>query len=73
MVAHARDPVDPPSKHQSGIPADLEAVVMRCLEKSPEARYPNAKSMAEALAACHCAAEWGPNRADAWWNAMGES
>lgn len=70
MVAHARDPVVPPSTRRGGIPGDLEAVVMRCLEKTPEARYPNARSVAEDLAKCACASDWGPNRADAWWNAL---
>ena len=70
MIAHARDPVFPPSHHVKDVPLDFEAVILRCLEKAPELRYPNAKALLEALANCSCAREWGPNRADAWWNAM---
>jgi serine/threonine-protein kinase len=69
LIAHGRDPVVPPSQICPGLPADLERVVLRCLAKKPEDRYPNARSLGEALAACASAAEWGANRADAWWTA----
>ena len=72
MISHARDSAVPPSNLRPEIPSDLEAVCLRCLAKSPEERYPNAKALCEALSACKCATEWGPNRADAWWNAMME-
>ena len=52
MVAHARDPVVPPSRHRADVPGDLEEVVLRCLEKNPEDRYQDAESLARALAAC---------------------
>src|SRR5690606_26519952 len=31
IIAHARDEVAPPSKLQPDVPADLEAVILRCL------------------------------------------
>ena len=34
-----KDPVAPPSTHIAGLPADLEAAVMKCLEKDPTQRY----------------------------------
>ena len=40
MMAHARDPVVPPSQLNPNMPADLEAVVLRCLAKKPEDRVP---------------------------------
>ncbi len=67
MVAHARDPVEPPSRHRSDVPADLEHVVLRCLEKKPEDRYQDAESLARAFAACADAGSWSPARAEAWW------
>jgi serine/threonine-protein kinase len=70
MMAHARDPVTPPRAVRPEVPADLEQVVLRCLFKRPEDRYPTAKALGEALAACSCASEWGPNRAQAWWEAQ---
>lgn len=71
MIAHARDPVVPPSEVRPGIPEDLEQVVLRCLAKKPADRYPTVKALKEALAACSSASEWGPNRADAWWETVG--
>ena len=67
MIAHARDPVAPPSHLRPGIPADLEAVVMRCLAKKADDRYPDARAVADALDACACAGDWTEKRADQWW------
>jgi len=71
MMAHGRDPVVPPSQIRPDVPADLEQVVLRCLAKKPENRYPSVKALGEALAGCASAAGWGANRADAWWAAEG--
>ena len=71
MMAHARDPVVPPSQINPKLPADLEQVVLRCLAKLPEDRYPSVKALGQALANCAAAADWGANRAEAWWTAQG--
>jgi serine/threonine-protein kinase len=71
MMAHARDPVVPPSQVRPGVPADLEAVVLRCLAKKPEERYASVRDLAGALAACAAAADWSPSQADAWWSVEG--
>jgi serine/threonine protein kinase len=39
----------PPRRWQSSVPAPLEAICLRCLEKSPSERYPDAAALAEAL------------------------
>ncbi len=39
----------PPSQLQSRVPADLEAVCLRCLRKEPRKRYPSAAALAEDL------------------------
>lgn len=67
MIAAARDPVVPPSKIRPDVPADLEAVVLRCLEKSPAERYPDVKALANALDACAAAADWDLGKAEHWW------
>ncbi len=69
MMAHARDPVVPPSQVRPDVPEDLERVILRCLEKKPGDRFPTVRALGDALAACGSAADWGPNRADAWWAA----
>jgi serine/threonine-protein kinase len=50
------------------VPADLSAVVARCLEKAPDDRFGSAIELEQALAACGCAADWSPARAAAWWD-----
>jgi serine/threonine-protein kinase len=67
MIAHARDPVTPPSQVKPGIPADLEPVALRCLSKKPEDRYADARELSLALAACACAADWDELKAEEWW------
>ncbi|MCC6131846.1 MAG: protein kinase [Acidobacteria bacterium] len=42
------DPV-PVRRLQPGVPADLETIVMKCLEKNPEARYESARALAADL------------------------
>lgn len=67
MMAHARDPVVPPSQVRPGVPADLERVVLICLAKKPQERYRDVKLLGEALAACTSAGEWDAEKADRWW------
>ncbi len=66
IVAHSRDPVRPPSKVRD-VPADLEQVIMKCLEKKPEDRYQSAQELADALAGCEAFGKWTPQRAKKWW------
>ncbi len=37
----------PPSQLQSGIPADLETICLKCLQKAPEKRYESAKHLVD--------------------------
>lgn len=67
LSAHTNDQPVPPSQLRSDVPDDLERVVLRCLEKDPDARYPDTQSLADALGACRAAGEWGPREAVAWW------
>jgi serine/threonine protein kinase len=67
MIAHARDPVVPPSRDRADVPEDLERVVLRCLAKEPTERFPDAESLERALSACSCAAYWDRERAARWW------
>jgi len=45
-------PIPKPSTHRKDTPADLEAVVMRLLERDRAARFPNATAAVEALSLC---------------------
>lgn len=67
MIANARDPAPPPSTVRSGIPADLEQVVLRCLEKNPANRFQDAQALARAFSGCQDSQSWSDERAEAWW------
>jgi eukaryotic-like serine/threonine-protein kinase len=71
LIAHARDPVVPPSLVRGGIPDDLERVVLRCLAKDPAGRFPDAESLERALGECRCAGEWDLKEAARWWRGEG--
>ena len=73
LIAHARDPVVPPSLVRSGIPEDLERVVLRCLAKDPAERFPDAESLERALSECGCAGEWDLTQAARWWRGAGRA
>lgn len=47
----------------AGIPADLDAVVLKCLAKKPEDRFQQVRELEIALLACGCAGEWDHERA----------
>jgi serine/threonine-protein kinase len=71
MIAHARDPVPPPSRLQPGIPEDLERVVLRCLAKDPSERFTDVEALEQALGECACAGDWDRSRAARWWQDTG--
>jgi serine/threonine-protein kinase len=66
-------PVAPSERLGRAVPAELEAIVLRCLSKSPADRYPTAAELERALASCAAAAEWSAHRARAWWQLRGEA
>ena len=69
LIAHAHDPVRPPSELAPNIPPDVEAVVMRALAKDPAERYADAASFGAALAGTSVADRWSREEAEAWWRA----
>jgi hypothetical protein len=60
-------PEAPSKRLHAPVPADLEAVVLRCLEKEPARRYANAEALAHALDACESVDDWSDDLAAAWW------
>ncbi len=68
LMAHAYEPVVPPAQLRPDVPEDLQAVVLRCLEKDPSRRFPDARSLEQALAACAAAEQWTQAQAALWWN-----
>jgi serine/threonine-protein kinase len=59
---------DPPSRHsREDLPRELDAVILSCLEKSPERRPPNAREVARLLRSVPLHNSWDAERAEAWW------
>jgi serine/threonine-protein kinase len=71
IVAQATQTVRPLRDLRSSIPADLEAVVLRCLAHEPTQRYASAGALDAALAACADHGRWSAADAEAWWRAHG--
>jgi hypothetical protein len=72
MSAHLKETPEPPSARLGAtVPADLEKLVLACLEKDPEKRPKNALELARALSLCEHANKWTKERAERWWRDYG--
>lgn len=67
IFAHVHDAVPPPSRMRAGLPADLDAIVLRCLAKDPASRFQDVASLEVALASTSAAGEWTARQAEEWW------
>jgi len=67
LAAHRSEPPSLLTDLRPDVPADLAAVVARCLAKDPHDRFQSATDLDRALAQCGCAAEWSAERAAEWW------
>ena len=68
VIDHVRTRPSPVShRTDQPIPAELERLVMRCLEKEPAARPASALQLARDLAALGLADAWTEERARRWW------
>ena len=71
LLAHAHETPRPPTEWQPDISTEMEAIVLRCLEKSPEARFPHAQSLRSALLRCDASGSWTREDARSWWECNG--
>lgn len=67
IAAHLRDRPAPLTKHRPDVPAELQASILRCLEKEPAQRFPSAASLEQALGAAPIAQTWTEQDAAQWW------
>ena len=49
LLSHLSEPPTPLRKHAPHVPADIEAIVMRLLQKEPSGRFPDANELRKAL------------------------
>jgi eukaryotic-like serine/threonine-protein kinase len=66
-VQHVTRQPTPVSQLAPDVPASLEAVVMRCLAKTPEERHASAQALADALDELGTIGLWSEDEASAWW------
>ena len=68
MIHHLQDPPLPPSQRtELPVPPDLEALILRCLEKKPAQRPQDIDELQRLIRQCRVAAAWDRDRARDWW------
>jgi serine/threonine-protein kinase len=70
LMAHMHESPRPPSLLRPDLPADLEAVIVRCISKDPGARYADVSELDRALAGCEASGQWTEAEAEAWWGSQ---
>src|SRR5262249_54789720 len=66
LAAHLHESPSPLTTHYPEVPAWLEAVVLKCLAKTPTDRYPNVLSLDAALAENNADRQWTEKNAPEW-------
>jgi serine/threonine-protein kinase len=61
-------PVKPSERLGQPIAGDLEAIVMKLLEKKPDDRFANGLDLEEALLDCADSDGWRRHHAEQWWD-----
>jgi serine/threonine-protein kinase len=67
LLAHLHDRAIPIDQFCPNVPADLQRVVLRCLEKDPARRFTNVQQMERALTDCQLGTPWTEEQPAAWW------
>jgi serine/threonine-protein kinase len=71
MIAHASQEVVPPRKINAEIPAELDEIVLRCLEKDPDHRFQSVVDLRNALRDVVLEDPWSSELAAKWWSCNG--
>ncbi len=67
LSAQVRESVTPPISLKPEIGTELNEIILKCLEKSPENRFATASHLRDALSACKMAHRWHQADAAKWW------
>lgn len=69
LAAQLHEQPAPPSKQLGrALPAELEQLVLQCLEKDPARRPTSARAMADRLSALQLPEQWSEGDARGWWS-----
>lgn len=72
LVDHVKAIPTPPSQvSELEVPAELDEIVMTCLEKKPDDRFPTAAALEAALDAVAFDSRWSQKQAHEWWELHG--
>jgi serine/threonine-protein kinase len=71
MIAHASQEVIPPRQIKPEIPAELEEIVLRCLEKDPDHRFQTVSDLRNSLRDVVVEDPWSSDLAAKWWSCNG--
>jgi serine/threonine-protein kinase len=69
IAAHLHESPEPLVRRRMNVPAELDAIILKCLAKVPDQRFADVCGLDEALALCPTAEPWTQERAAAWWQA----
>jgi serine/threonine-protein kinase len=68
MIHHLQDaPLPPSQRTELPVPADLDALILRCLEKNPAQRPGDVHELQRLLRECRVSGTWDRDRARNWW------
>jgi hypothetical protein len=68
LAKHMQERPEPPSEVLGhAVSVELERIILRCLEKDPDARFEDAGALVEALESCPVEGTWDQRQARAWW------
>ncbi len=67
LMQHVTQSPQPPSAHNPSVPDELDSIVLRCLEKSPQDRYSSALDLRSHLMSIPLCETWSEEAAAAWW------
>jgi serine/threonine-protein kinase len=67
------EPVAPSARLGRPVPAEIEAIILRCLKKSMNERPASARELARELEQCAATSPWTRQQAEQWWRAFRDS